>query len=138
MRAGYIPLGFNGIHPVVDVPNTECPFYMSEADYEDTRRDSPWMFEDLRLLRSMANLDSDGAIFKNLKRDGEENAYCYSCVPPMSVQPGVFCGFVDLPEDGGFLGPVVFWFEWREEDPDRPGFPMGWEKDFGELIWPLQ
>jgi hypothetical protein len=32
-------------------------------------------------------------------------------------------------------GYVVFDWEWREEDADAPGHPVGWEIDFERRTW---
>jgi hypothetical protein len=36
------------------------------------------------------------------------------------------------PAVGGY---VVFDWEWREENADRPGLPVGWENDFEVPTW---
>jgi hypothetical protein len=32
-------------------------------------------------------------------------------------------------------GYIVFDWDWREEDPDKPGFPLNWEEDFEPPTW---
>ena len=35
----------------------------------------------------------------------------------------------------GTWGYIIFDWEWREEDPDEPGYPVGWEADFTRRSW---
>jgi hypothetical protein len=44
----------------------------------------------------------------------------------------VFLAFVEV----GMMGHVVFDWEWRDEDPDEPGIPLGSQRDFAERVYP--
>lgn len=130
-----MPLGLTGVF-VTDEGRIETrPFYVPLSYYEQIQDETPWIWEDLALLNCLINVEPEGVIFKDLKRDGHETAFCYSCRPTMAVQPGVFVGFVDQPPSHGFMGPVLFWFEWRDEEPDRPCYPIGHADDFGGEVW---
>jgi hypothetical protein len=103
--------------------------------YEKCRDDAPWIFDSLSLIEQAINVNSPAAVFRDLKRKNFNNAHCYSCAPELSVFPGVLLVFVEDPPAGAMAGPVVFWIEWASEDPECPGHPTGWQKDFGEPIW---
>ena len=135
MLRGYMPLGIQGIFPGDDAPKTRAQFFMPQDFYDQILDDTPWIFDDLKLLEQLINVEPEGVILRNLKREGFEDAFCYSCRPAMAVQDGVFVGFVNQPPSHAFLGPVLFAFEWRDEDEDRPGFPKHWQRDFGGVLW---
>jgi hypothetical protein len=93
---------------------------------------------------AVANPD---AIFQGLRRPNQNDGLCYSIrpesdpdddeddAPSNAVLPryGVaFLVFVEMRD----MGPVVFDWEWREEDPDEPGRPNGWENDFATKVYP--
>jgi hypothetical protein len=86
------------------------------------------------------------AIFKGLRRPNQNDGLCYSVrpasdpaeddeSPAVDVLPryGVaFLAFVEVRD----MGYVVFDWEWRTEDPDEPGHPLGWIDDFAERVYP--
>src|SRR5262245_57911029 len=135
-----MPLGIEGVFWAGNGQIVSRPFYMPEDYYFQLQDEAPWILEDLQdipLLKQLINVEPEGVIFQNLKRDGHEHAFCYSCRPAMAVQPGVFVGFVDQPP-ANFLGPALFWVEWREESEDHPCYPVGWQDDFGGPVWTRQ
>jgi hypothetical protein len=87
------------------------------------------------------------AIFKGLRRPNQFEGLCYSVRPERDPDDddddhggfaalprygAVFLAFVEVRE----LGYVVFDWEWRDEDPDEPGHPLGWKQDFAEKVYP--
>jgi hypothetical protein len=98
-----------------------------------------WKHQDARFVPEA--VDVPDAIFAGLKRHGREGALCYSVRPTIDPEVEecqslprygyVFIAFVE-PCVGGF---IVFDWDWREEDPDRPGHPLNWEEDFEKPTW---
>jgi hypothetical protein len=74
-------------------------------------------------------------VFEGLNRagfNGVENC-CYCGTVAAAPQEGVLVVFVREPKSSDLVGPIVVWVEWRENDPERPGFPIGWKSDFGRV-----
>ena len=97
-------------------------------------------FYDAFLLKGI--LESPSAVFQGLKREGFEEAHCYSGLPPhrkrsSSIQvpppPGkVFTIYVKTDH----RGHIVLDWDWRPAHPDKPGYPLDCESDFGRQTWP--
>lgn len=64
-----------------------------------------------------------------------ESAWALACKPDGAPQPGVAVVFAYEPQNNQFDGPVILGIEWREEDKNKPGYPLGWKDDFGEPLW---
>jgi len=86
------------------------------------------------------------AIFRGLRRPNQNEGLCYSVRPEIDPDNtddaddaldgppryGVaFLAFVEVRD----MGYVVFDWEWRNEDPDKPGHPLGWETDFADRVY---
>lgn len=135
LNSDYLPVD-DGIGPngTIDVP-----FYVDIHRIRELRDDGPeWKYEDARFLKE--TIQQPDVIFGDLRRDGENDSFAYSVrlthdpdeeqqVPPTFGK--VFLAFVRLVQ-GGYL---IFDWEWREEDPDNPGFPKGHKQDFGSPTW---
>lgn len=115
-------------------------FFLDRTELEIIEEDGPrWKFEDARFLEE-AVLEPD-VIFEGLKRPNQRESLCYSV--RLSHDPEkresqtlprygqVFLAFVRV----GVGGYVVFDWAWREEDPEAPGYPLGWEDDFARRTW---
>ena len=114
---------------------------MDRAELDIVQQNGPeWKLDDARFIYEA--VQAPDAIFEGLLRPGQESSLCYSVRPthdpddpaagPSPPRFGyVFVSFA-RPGVGGF---VVFDWEWREEDPDSPGHPSGWEKDFARRTW---
>ena len=87
------------------------------------------------------------AIFKGLRRPNQHEGLYYSVRPESDPDADKEddAQFAGLPRYGvAFLafvlvrdmGYVVFDWEWREEDPDQPGHPLGWRTDFAAKVYP--
>jgi hypothetical protein len=101
-------------------------------------------YDDGRFL-PMAVSEPD-AIFKGLKRANQQESLCYSIRPERDPDDEkneseafalprygvVFLAFVEVAQ----MGYMVFDWEWRDEDPDQPGYPLGWKNDFAEKVYP--
>lgn len=87
------------------------------------------------------------AIFRGLRRPNQNEGLCYSVrpendpdderddTPEFAGLPryGVaFLAFVEVRD----MGYVVFDWEWRDEDPNDPGHPVGWRSDFDAKVYP--
>lgn len=83
------------------------------------------------------------AIFVGLNRLHYSEAYCYSLSPArMFVSRDetvplpdrrVMVAFVVFGADGR---PMLLSWEWRDEDLETPGCPVGYQTDFRSRIWP--
>lgn len=83
-------------------------------------------------------------IFEGLEREGLEDGFCYcGRFEPVAINEStkfslpenrVVVVFVQCLESGFEI------FEWdkREEDADRPGWPINWKADFRKVKWPQQ
>lgn len=138
MLEGYTPIGIRGVYIQNDGTPVECQFFMPKDYYKQIDDDAPWILDDFRQLEQLINVRMCGGIFRGLNREGHENSFCYSCRPAMAAQSGVLVGFVDPPPLGAFAGPILFGIGWRDEDENEPGFPQGWEADFGGVVWRRQ
>jgi hypothetical protein len=97
-------------------------------------------YEDARFVPEC--ISRPDAVFGGLKREGQDDALCYSVRPTGDPDdPGAetmprygftFVSFV-RPGIGGF---VVFDWGWREEDSNFPGHPVNFENDFARRTWP--
>jgi hypothetical protein len=120
-------------------------FFVNLDELNSIRDNGPeWKFDDARFLYEA--VQKPDAIFLGLQRTNQADSLCYSVqlthdpddegkswaggIPPKVGF--VFLAFVTL----GQMGYLVFDWEWREEDPDEPGHPVGWLDDFKERIWP--
>jgi hypothetical protein len=91
-------------------------------------------------------VDAPDAIFRGLRRPNQNDGLCYSIRPESDPDTAdEDPGFAGLPRYGmAFLafvevrdmGFVVFDWEWRDEDPDEPGHPLGWRDDFAGKVYP--
>jgi hypothetical protein len=129
-----IPVG-EGLHP--DGQPGAC-FFIGKRELELIRKTGPrWKYEDARFITEAVR-DPD-VIFEGLKRHDQQDNLCYSVRPtidPDDEDSGlpkyhyVFLVFVSL-----HMGYVIFDWEWREEDPERPGYPLNWQDDFARSTW---
>lgn len=115
-------------------------FFMDRTELDVIRRDGPdWKLEDARFIYE--TVQEPDAIFEGLRRPGQHKSLCY-CVrpthdPDATADEGlprygvVFAVFAR----SGVGGFVVFDWEWRQEDPEAPGHPAGWENDFEKRRW---
>ena len=116
-------------------------FFVSRAELDILERDGPeWKLEDARFIPE--TVQQPDAIFEGLKRPGHEKSLCYSVRPARDPeneeenQPLPRYGFAFLAfARSGAGGFVVFDWEWREEDGDAPGHPVGWATDFERRTW---
>ncbi|AWM38698.1 hypothetical protein GobsT_31130 [Gemmata obscuriglobus] len=117
-------------------------FYVSRPEMIRLRDNGPQeKYEDARFLEEAVR-DPD-AIFLGLRRPNQDDALCYSvfltCDPEEDDEDYkkppryglAFLAFVRVAN----MGCVIFDWEWREEDPDLPGHPNNWRRDFGERLW---
>lgn len=135
-RAGYLTV--TGIAPEGD---DEWEFLVAREMIEHLQRSGPRpKFYDSFLLGEI--LASPAAVFRGLKRDGFEEAYCYCGVPSRRM----ISTTVEAPPPPGrtFLvyvssdhrGHVVLDWEWRPAHQDRQGLPSDYETSFGSQTWP--
>ena len=131
-----LPIG-EGLHPD---GAAGASFFVDKAELDILEEDGPeWKLDDARfILEAIAKPD---AIFAGLLRPGQENSLCYSVRPTHDPDEEANEG---LPRYGfvfvvfarsGVGGSVVFDWEWREEDAETPGHPIGWEDDFARRTW---
>jgi len=113
----------------------ECTFYISDETLEKIETDALWKFEDEHLLFDAIKGKPACVAFLGLGRDGHRKSYCYAIKLPNPPQKGLFLVYIMDGPPGTFSGPVVMGWDWRDEDKDTPGFPDGWEKDFGVTLW---
>jgi hypothetical protein len=123
----WIPLGCN----VFDCDTGDFrPAFIERAAMTSMGEGPNWIALDLAAFGPEI-LEQPLVVFEGLNRPGLNGVdflgYCGTVAN--SPQDGVFVIFVWEPK-GAPLGPVVFWAEWRTEDPARPGFPLGWQTDF--------
>jgi hypothetical protein len=116
-------------------------FSWTESNLTFSRKTAPsGKLEDARFIKEA--VADPNAIFQGLKRPGHEAGLAYSVRPthdpdqkeasPIPPRFGyVFVAFART----GMGGFVVFDWEWREEDPDAPGHPLGWKVDFERRTW---
>lgn len=135
LNSDYLPVD-DGIGPY---GNSDVPFYVLKTVIRELQDDGPeWKYEDARFLKEA--IQQPDVIFGDLKRNGENDSFAYSVrlthdpheenpFPPAFGR--VFLVFVRLGQ-GGYL---IFDWEWREEDADHPGFPIGFGQDFGSPTW---
>jgi hypothetical protein len=82
-----------------------------------------------------------------LRRPDQHEGLCYSVRPESDPDEDAeddpefaglprygmaFLAFVEVRD----MGYVVFDWEWRDEDPEEPGHPLGWKVDFAERVYP--
>lgn len=132
-----LPIG-EGVYPNGD---PGASFFMDRAELDILEGDGPeWKLEDARFIPE-AIKDPD-AIFQGLKRPGYEESHAYSVRPthdpdveelnPVPPRLGfVFLVYVRTAV-GGY---VVFDWEWRPEDAENPGHPVGGMTDFARRTW---
>ena len=85
------------------------------------------------------------AIFRGLRRPNQNEGLFYSIRPETDPDDDGDAEKVGLPRYGVVflafvearnMGYVVFDWEWRDEDPDEPGYPLRWRDDFAEKVYP--
>jgi hypothetical protein len=137
-RTGYYDL--SGMGPD---GKAQVTFYVSIERLREIQRFGPeWKFDNARLLKEA--LASPTAVFEGLERRGMQAAFCYAAKPSRRYRKGgaietpfspdrVFVVYVD-PMPGVNEYEVLDWAI-REEDRKKPGYPAGWENDFGRVVW---
>jgi|SRR5579864_473186 len=135
MPRGYLAL--SGLDPC---GSGGCEFCVAKQYVENLQRYGPqWKFWNLHVMKEV--LADPIAIFEGLNRSGYGSGYVYSGL----YSKQVISSTIETPPHAGFVGIVIVnpdhrgniildW-EWRREDLDRPGFPEGWQNDFGDVIW---
>lgn len=89
-------------------------------------------------------LDYPKVIFEGLNRSEYEDGFCFSGLPEKrrtsqdretvdSPQFMVFLVFAQYQDDK----LIVLDWEWRREDRNNPGYPLGWKDAFKRQTWPL-
>jgi len=129
--ATYRPLGID----ILDCDTSDMRPGFISSDAADKMAEEPfWLREDLVKVGRTA-LENPLTVFHGLNRPGlNDDEYCCYCGPAEHApQPGVLVIFVREPGPSDLIGPVVFWWEWREEDPGHPGRPISWQSDFGSV-----
>lgn len=128
-----------GVHPS---DQEQCTFFVSWTALEKIETDSPWKFQDEWLLEQAVAAPVPSAAFSGLSRvNHEDGAYCISVAASAlrnAPQEGVFLIYIKEEPGMGFAGPIIIDWDWRPEDKDHPGRPVGWQKDFGEPTWHRQ
>jgi hypothetical protein len=122
----------------------QATFCLSAERIQQIQRFGPaWKFDNSRLLEEA--LQWPRAVFEGLERKGMEAAYCYSAKPSRRYRQG---STIEIPfsPDRVFVVCVQRMshenefeiLDWaiREEDASNPGYPEGWQSDFGRQIWP--
>lgn len=132
-----LPIG-EGLDPA---GNAGASFFVDRNALELIEQDGPeWKMEDARFIPEAVR--EPDAVFQGLKRAGQEESFAYAVRPSHDpddenatfIPPHL--GFVLVAfARTGVGGYVVFDWEWREEDPDNPGHPLGWEADFERATW---
>jgi hypothetical protein len=123
----------------------EATFYISEQKIKNYQRNGPsWKFHGLLVLAEI--LKNPTVIFRDLKRDYLNSAFCYSGVPShwykkigtdidLPFPPNqVFVVYVEETQDQHLI--ILDWDK-RKQDSRTPGHPVNWEQDFGVKLWPL-
>jgi len=117
-----------------------CDFLVSKHHIERLQRAGPhWKFYNLHAMKEV--LEVPAVVFTGLHREGVEHGYCYSGHASKKMQgPGI-----ELPPPPDFVavvivcpdhrGNIVLDWEWRREDPDKPGWPQDWQSDFTRPVW---
>lgn len=121
--------------------NRGASFFVSRTTIEALEQYGPeWKYEDARFIPE-AILQPD-AIFEGLKRPGQEKSLCYSVRPThdpddeTETQTLPRYGYVFLVFARSCVGGYeAFDWEWREEDSESPGLPIGHETDFERYTW---
>ncbi len=132
-----LPIG-EGLHPTGE---PGASFFIDRTELELIERDGPeWKFFDTRFLEEAVR--EPDAIFEvsNLPDEGETHCYSVRLTRDPAERESealprygfVFLVFARV----GVGGYVVFDWEWREEDPDVPGHPLNWGRDFARRTWP--
>ncbi len=84
---------------------------------------------------------------EGLRRPSQYEGLCYSVRPQSDLDDedgdarlvglprygAAFLAFVEVRD----MGYVVFDWEWRNEDPEEPGNPLGWKDDFADRAAPV-
>lgn len=119
----------------------ETTFWISLERMKSIQRHEPkWKILAARSLPEVLN--NPTCVSKDLKREGFSDAYCVvgrpseyhrdiTTITPFPAQM-LLCVIVAWDAHGW---RVLDW-EKRREDPNREGFPLNWETDFGEITWP--
>jgi hypothetical protein len=118
-------------------------FYVSIQRIREIQRYGPeWKFDSARLLEEALRLPT--TVFEGLERKSMQAAFCYAAKPSRRYRKGgtietpfspdrVLVVYVDrMLEENEY--EVLDWAI-REEDRNGPGYPAGWERDFGRLVW---
>jgi hypothetical protein len=139
-----IPLG-EGI-----LPDGGCgPFYVDRQTLTLLQENGhSEKYSDARFL--LMAVTKPDAIFKGLRRPNQLEGLCYSIRPEgdpddensedaeshaITALPrygAAFLAFIEI----RVVGYVAFDWEWRDEDPDMPGYPLNWADDFGKQVYP--
>jgi hypothetical protein len=122
---------------------TRVTFYVSKREIDSLRDNGPQ--EKLELARFLLEAVAEpDAIFTGLRRPNQDESLCYAVRPtrdPDDSDDGcalapfygfAFLAFVRVAN----MGHVIFDWELREEDPDNPGHPLNWRRDFEGRAWP--
>jgi hypothetical protein len=135
-----IPVG-EGVLP----DGRRAPFFVVRQTLEQlSEHGLSEKYHDARFV--LVAVSKPDAIFSGLRRPNQHEGLCYSVrpesdpdddddLPEVTAMPryGVaFLAFVEVRD----MGYVVFDWEWREEDPDQPGNPLGWRDDFAAKVYP--
>jgi len=114
-------------------------FFIDLDELRLIEEDGPeWKYEDARFIHEAVSLPD--AIFAGLKRPGQRESSCYServTHDPDEQAPGGLprYGQVFLAYVRAEVGFIVFDWEWREEDPEEPGHPLGWGVALARRTW---
>ena len=127
----YVPLGCD----VLDCDTNDLRPAFIQSDTMKRMAEGPgWMIADLSAF-GPSILECPVVVFEGLNRPGFNGVDfgCYCGTVPNAPQAGVLVIFVREPKGFELSGPIVFSVEWRQEDPSRSGFPLGWSSDFGRV-----
>ena len=130
--------GYYSVEGMDPTGKGQCDFYVPIAKMEHLQRSGPNQhFYDAMLLKEV--LSAPQAVFRGLKREDFDAAYCYVKIPSkryrsrdVELPPLPRCTFLTFVRDDF----VILDWEWRKFDPSNPGYPADWEMDFGEKVWP--
>lgn len=141
MPADYLPINVNR-ERLFEEEGTEnqCVFYKSLSALEKIRENQPkFKYFNGRLVK--LTLANPVRVFRGLKRIGMDTGFCYCSIPDSifdetgelvnNSSSRIFLVFAELS-----FGLVVFDWEFRYEDANLKGYPLNWEVDFGEELWP--
>jgi hypothetical protein len=139
----FSPRGYVSVRGKNPFGNEEIEVFLSKEKVDNLERYGPeWKFKAAFSIPDL--LQNPCVIFKGLKRENFEEAYCYSGVPTLWLQqidpkieipfpPGrIFAVYVGKNPDQRL---VILDWEKRKEDPQHRGYPENWKTDFGEPIW---